>query len=114
MTKPLKITPEADRILRKRGLVEPRKFTNPYPITTSERVFSGAERNAYRISVYVPNDVYDFFKGIRPANGTLTNTLLLMLRALKEECERQKINDYTQQDEFERLVANCKISEEKL
>ena len=80
-------------------------FLNPYDAPKAR------ERGIDLVQVTCPvykNEV-DFFRLIRPTQGTITGIIGLMWRKLYQECNERQINDYSSQGEFEQFIAGARL-----
>ena len=81
--------------------IEKPKFINPY--TPS----SGKVMKQIMCPIY--EDDVNFLRCVRPALGTTTTALGILLLKLKNELQSRNITDFSRRDDFEEFVSNCRL-----
>ncbi len=84
--------------------IEP-AFSNPYDPEVAKA--AGYTMTNVVCPVFTPE--VDFFRLIRPAQGTITGIIGTMWRKLYNECNEREITDISKRNEFEQFLAGSKL-----
>lgn len=80
------------------------KFQNPY-----KGVEALPSQERFRFQSHVPEERFNYFKGLRLKQGTIIITVNTLIEKLYHELKRRGIKDLTDRQQFESFIVNCQL-----
>lgn len=79
-------------------------FANPY-----KGIESLPSEERFRFQSHVPEERFNYFKGLRLKQGTIIITVNTLIEKLYHELKRRGVKDLTDRQQFEQFVTQCQL-----
>jgi len=79
-------------------------FSNPY-----KGVEALPSEERFRFQSHVPEERFNYFKGLRLKQGTIIITVNTLIEKLYHELKRRGVKDLTDRQQFEQFVTQCQL-----